>query len=1477
MKFRWMLLLMAVWLPVYGNEVIEQDSFPEHIPFSVSLPEQLNINPQGSLVELSYYDASASRQLYRELFTAVQVDDHQLAIKLGKGRFIEGDYSSVQALAANHPEFRVAITIDKQALKPYVGVKPAGHSIESMAILAGVKSTEDQLHWKGYQAKSTHSTVQQVTLGIDKLTGNEQIIARSPYTLEVIGPKMSKPMKSFPVAVSKAFQEQEINSLRHESLYDKEGNLFGTVSPQQDDPLAPKSAQNPGGFLTPSPSANFPGMPNISGFYPPDIEGAVGPDHYVQMVNSTYQIFDKITGASVAGPFTNNTLWSGFGGGCQNNNDGDPIALYDEMHDRWILTQFSVSTLPRSVCFAVSQTGDPTGDYYLYEVIAQRFPDYYKLGLWNVPGNTAIFMGTNSGQQNQYDVYAIDYENMRQGLPANPSQFFQNYPNLLMPADSDGASPAANTPGYFYTIRDGGEPYFGSPPNDSIDIYEFVVDWDTPANTTFTLAQVITNADGLTDFNWTVCGFFVSNCLEQPGTAVLIDSNSWWPQQRLQFRNFGTYQTLVGAWGVNAVPQPAKRSAIRWFELRKNTADPNWTYRQEGTFTPDTDHRFSPSISMDASGNIGLGYTVTSTTTFPSIRYTVHDSAVDPLGFMEPEVTMVAGTGSQTGSAGRWGDYASMDVDPVDGCTFWFTHEYIPVTSGASWQTQIGSFKVPSCEYYDVLPDDSEIQVCKTVGSASFDLTLTPDFDATTNLTQVGCPAGANCSFSPNPVVDPVKDATLNLTSLNSAGGGTYPITVTATDSVDNSKTADADLLLTLFDGTPGTPVLFSPADGAFQATLTPELSWGAVSDQQNYLLEVADSDDFSNIVFSTGTGGLSATTSTLNESTCYWWRVTPDNLCGNGISSSASTFYTGATLNTANFPSTDVPVTIPAVIATITSDLTIAGVGVINDVNVNTLDITHTWVSDLTIDLTSPQGTTVRIMNVGCTNRDDVLVTLDDEATPGTWSCNPAPVGQGGTFQPSNPLAAFDGEDADGTWTLTVIDSFNSDGGSLDGWGLSFQAFSDPGDQCPATNIDPTAVDDSATVDEDDPATTIDVQANDTDPDGGINTIQSVTQPANGAVVITNGGADLTYQPDADFCNDGTPTDDFTYTLNGGSVGTVAVTVNCVDDDPVAVNDSVTVTEDDPATTIDVISNDTDVDGGSNTIQSVTQPADGTVVITNAGADLTYQPDADFCNDGTPTDDFTYTLNGGSVGTVAVTVTCVDDDPNAVDDTATVTEDDPATTIDVISNDTDVDGGSNTVQSVTQPVNGTVVITNAGADLSYQPDADYCNDGTPTDDFTYTLNGGSAGNVAVTVTCVDDTPTAVNDTATITEDDPATTFDVLANDNNADGGPITIDSVTQPGNGLVVITNGGADLTYAPVADYCNDGVTTDDFTYTLNGGSVGTVAVTVNCVDDAPTANNDAATVTEDDPATTVDVLANDSNADGGPITIDSVTQPG
>jgi large repetitive protein len=377
--------------------------------------------------------------------------------------------------------------------------------------------------------------------------------------------------------------------------------------------------------------------------------------------------------------------------------------------------------------------------------------------------------------------------------------------------------------------------------------------------------------------------------------------------------------------------------------------------------------------------------------------------------------------------------------------------------------------------------------------------------------------------------------------------------------------------------------------------------------------------------------------------------------------------------------------------------------------------------------------------------------------------------------------------------------------------------------------NDPPDAKDDNANVAANAGATPIDVLANDTSaPDAGETlTITSVTQPIGGTVVITGGGTGLTFQPGAGFV--GTAT--FTYTISDGNGGTdtatVTVTVIAGPLPPDATDDTSTVQEDSGPTAIDVLANDRDGNGDTLTITSVTQPAGGTVIITGGGTGVTFQPSPNF--NGTTT--FTYTISDGKGGTdtatVTVNVTPVNDPPTANDDSAMVLEDSGATVIDVLGNDTIApDAGEIlTIMSVTQPANGTVVITGNGTGLTFQPSPNF--NGTTT--FTYTISDGNGGTatatVTVTVTPVNDRPNAVNDSAMVAEDSGATSIDVRANDTDVDGDTLTITSVTQPANGTVVITGGGTGVTFQPDPNF----IGTTTFTYTVSDGHGGTSTATV------------------------------------------------
>ncbi len=512
----------------------------------------------------------------------------------------------------------------------------------------------------------------------------------------------------------------------------------------------------------------------------------MGPNHYIQVVNVRFQIFDK-SGNVIQPATATNSLWSGFGGPCESDNDGDAIFMYDEQADRWVLAQFAVSS-GQAVCFAVSTTPDPTGSFYLYQLDTQRFPDYFKLGVWPDSSNNAYFMGTNSGNQNQYDVYAIDRQNLLAGTAPRPAQYFQDFYNLMMPADLDGDNPPpAGSPGIFYTFRDGGESYFNSPPSDSLDIYEFHVDWNTPANSTYTMVQSFTPPT-FADFNWTVCGFFQSDCLPQPGTNQKLDSASWWPMQRLQYRNQLSYETLVGAWVVD--PDGAgNHSAPRWFELRRSGG--SWALQYQGTWDPDAVDRWMPSVALDGSGNMALGYSVvddgsgSGSAVKPGLRYATRD--LDAANF-NAEATLIDGTGVETG-INRWGDYASMEVDPSDDCTFWFTSEYIASDGSYNWSTRIATFKVPSCTGSICDADPPAGLTAVGNGDNRIDLSWNPVSGATEyriyrSLTSGGPYTQIATVSTPSPPATSYSDTTVS-------GGVTYYYVVTTYTTCESTTTSN--------------------------------------------------------------------------------------------------------------------------------------------------------------------------------------------------------------------------------------------------------------------------------------------------------------------------------------------------------------------------------------------------------------------------------------------------------------------------------------------------------------------------------------------------------------------------------------------------------------------------------------------------------------------------------------------------------------
>jgi len=506
---------------------------------------------------------------------------------------------------------------------------------------------------------------------------------------------VSPPLRSIPPIKSNTSTSAQIHD---------PGNIpAGPVGPHVVDPVVQNLLAPP---AIPTPIVSFDGPPNLcGGCAPPDPNGEVGPNDVVVMSNLDFQIFSK-TGVSLFGPAANNTLWSGFGGGCQTQNAGDPVVLYDQAADRWLLSQFTASA-PYLNCVALSQTNDPTGAYYRWAFLVgngNNFGDYPKYGVW--PDAYYISTREFAGGSTFVGVgaYAANRAQMIAGNPnptvisflAPPSPAYVVGDGLL-PADMDGPTlPPAGSDEYYMGSEDDNGGY--GAPSDNLTLWKFHADFVTPPNSTFTLANTIPVAPF--DSILALCGGSRA-CIPQMGTTNKIDHLGYRqrPLFRLAYRNMGSYETLLTNQSVSAGTGPnGEVSGIRWWEVRSPASSP--IVYQQGTYAPgltDGIHRWMGSLAMDHNGDIALGFSASNSTMFPSIYYTGR-LAGDPLGQMpQGEAAIINGTGAQTGGGNRWGDYTDMTVDPVDDCTFWYVNEYVPTTSAAGWRLRIGSFKFPGC------------------------------------------------------------------------------------------------------------------------------------------------------------------------------------------------------------------------------------------------------------------------------------------------------------------------------------------------------------------------------------------------------------------------------------------------------------------------------------------------------------------------------------------------------------------------------------------------------------------------------------------------------------------------------------------------------------------------------------------------------------------------------------------------------------
>jgi hypothetical protein len=449
-----------------------------------------------------------------------------------------------------------------------------------------------------------------------------------------------------------------------------------------------------GPLAMPTPIANFEGMYNQWGGIPPDTIGDVGPYNYLQQVNLGLQVFSK-TGVSVAGPYSFNDLFRGFGGICEANNNGDPVVLYDQLADRWFLSQFAFNSQsgPTYQCIAVSASGDPAGAYHRYAFLSAAigFDDYPHYGMWP----NAYYMTANRFNAPGFAGANVAYERaaMLTGSTARMVVYLVPNDGGALPTDLDGYTLPVemNTNTYYYPT----DPAVGL-----VNSYKFMVNWSTPIVSTFTGPIPVT---GVTPWEWQICGATRQQCIPQPDTTANLEAISDRFMHRIAYRNMGTHEASVVSFTANATGTVPGVAGVRWMELRGISTAP--TVFQQGTFAPnDGLYRWMGSAAMDGQGNIAIGYSASSETEYPSIRYAGR-LATDPPGQLtQGEALMFQGTGSEDyAAAPRWGDYSSMNVD-VDDCTFWYTTEYFRQTGLRNWRTRVGSFKFPGCSGLGATP-----------------------------------------------------------------------------------------------------------------------------------------------------------------------------------------------------------------------------------------------------------------------------------------------------------------------------------------------------------------------------------------------------------------------------------------------------------------------------------------------------------------------------------------------------------------------------------------------------------------------------------------------------------------------------------------------------------------------------------------------------------------------------------------------------
>jgi hypothetical protein len=488
-----------------------------------------------------------------------------------------------------------------------------------------------------------------------------------------------------------------------------------------------------------------------TGRNPSDNSLAVGPDHIMQTVNSRLAIFTKkgkkfdTTGRILYGAVPNNTVFKGFGGTCEERNNGDTVVRYDQLADRWLIVMpiFRRAAArpdqppiwkpgaavwvsppgvpgqpgraaklflppreepapppapgaqrgqrgqappqeqgPYSICYAVSATSDPLGEWYRYEFLRPLFPDYPRPAVW--PDGYYVPTSTSDDIVEKHTC-AVDRNRMLRGQPATEQCVVVEGVNFLNNADLDGkALPPSGAPNP--VIAAGGTQLKSDFDDDAVYAWQFKVDWKNPARTTFTGPQKIQVAP----YHY-LCNGQLSNCVPQPDTDRRLDAQGDKIMARLVYRRVNGHESIVGVHSVNT---EAAAGGVRWYEFRIDK-DRSVKLHQQGTYAPDGLYRWMGSPAIDKFGNIGIGYSFGGTPHFAGQRFAGRVPS-DPPGVLSlKETVLVEGEAAQT-NTNRWEDYSQTAVDPSDDCTVWYVGDYYK-KGATNYSTRIGAFRMPGC------------------------------------------------------------------------------------------------------------------------------------------------------------------------------------------------------------------------------------------------------------------------------------------------------------------------------------------------------------------------------------------------------------------------------------------------------------------------------------------------------------------------------------------------------------------------------------------------------------------------------------------------------------------------------------------------------------------------------------------------------------------------------------------------------------